>query len=238
MTNAPHDRPLLLIEDDSEILQLLSEFLQGEGYACEIADRGDLGLRKALETAYALVILDIMLPGMDGLSVLRALRRERDTPVILLTARGEDIDRINGLESGADDYLAKPFNPMELLARIRAILRRVDRTGKDGVIDSAHAALILGPLSIDLNRHEALINDAPLSLTATELDLLCLMTRHQGELLTRKQLTQRVLERPLSAYDRAIDMHVSNLRRKLGKASRQLQLTTVRGQGYILEAIP
>lgn len=219
---------LLLIEDDQEISELLSRLLSSDGHQISQAFDGDTGLQKALEESFDLIILDIMLPGKDGLEVLKELRKHKSTPVLMLTARGDDIDRIIGLEMGADDYLPKPFNPRELQARLKAILRRVslDQQSPENIEDIHY-----GPLTLSPQRREVCINHQPVALTSTEFTLTYYLLQHQGKAIDKNTLTQETLGRDLSRYDRAIDMHVSNVRRKLENA---LMIKTIRGIGYMV----
>lgn len=193
----------------------------------EAVHDGPRGLARALSKEHALVVLDLMLPGMGGLDVLRSLRAQSPIPVVILTARGEDIDRILGLEIGADDYLPKPFNPRELVARIRAILRRTVRAGV------AASPLVVGDLRLDLAAREVWLNDILLNVTSVEFTLLEAFLRGAGRILTREHLTETVLGRKLAPFDRVIDVHVGNLRKKLGPAQNGERIKTVRGSGYI-----
>jgi two-component system response regulator CpxR len=194
--------------------------------------RGDLGAERALEGQHALVVLDVMLPGLNGFEVLRRIRAESKIPVLMLTARGDDVDRIVGLEIGADDYLPKPFNPRELTARIRAILRRVT---VDKPIDRTSAKkLSVGDVALDSGTRTVLRAGANVELTSVEFDLLEKLLRAAGEIVTREDLSQQVLGRNASPFDRSIDMHISNLRKKLGHQSGDAErIKTVRGVGYI-----
>jgi two-component system response regulator CpxR len=176
---------------------------------------------------HALIVLDLMLPGMGGLDVLRRLRKQSPVPVLILTARGEDAERIQGLELGADDYVPKPFNPRELIARIRAILRRTS-----GIIAST-GPLVVGDLRLDPAAREAHLNENALNLTSVEFTLLEALVRDAGHVLTREQLTKTVLGRKLGPFDRVIDVHVSNVRRKLGSAEGGQRIKAVRGSGYL-----
>ena len=218
---------VLLVDDDVQLCKLLAERLETEGFTMETVNDGSRGLEQALSKEYALVVLDLMLPKMGGLDVLRRLRKVSPIPVLILTARGEDSDRILGLELGADDYVQKPFNPRELIARIRAILRR------SGGTDLAAGPLILGDIRIDPPAREAWLADALLNLTSVEFALLEAFMREPGRVLSREQLTEAVLGRPLGPFDRVIDVHVSNLRRKLGPAQDGQRIKTVRGGGYL-----
>jgi len=217
---------LLIVEDDVELCGLLAERLCGDGFSLEAVHDGARGLERALSGEHRLVILDLMLPRLGGLDVLRKLRAQSGIPVLILTARGEDVDRILGLEIGADDYLPKPFNPRELLARIRAILRRASPARSDG------ERLTAGDITLDTGAREAWINSRQVNLTSVEFSLLEEFMRHAGHVVTRDDLTQSVLGRKLGAFDRVIDVHVSNLRKKLTGGSAGERIKAVRGAGY------
>jgi two-component system response regulator CpxR len=218
---------VLIVDDDIELCKLLGERLSSEGFALEAVHDGPRGLERVLSNEHALVILDLMLPGMGGLDVLRRLRNHSPVPVLILTARGEDVDRIVGLEIGADDYLPKPFNPRELIARIRAILRRTSRSAApDGV-------LIVGDVRIDPAARDAWMDSIPLELTSVEFTLMETLLRDAGHVVTREQLTETVLGRKLGPFDRVIDVHISNLRKKLGRAHGEERIKAVRGSGYM-----
>src|SRR5215471_4411910 len=189
---------LLIVEDDVELCGLLAERFRGDGFSLEAVHDGARGLERALSGEHKLVILDLMLPGLSGLDVLRRLRMQSQIPVLILTARGEDVDRILGLEIGADDYLPKPFNPRELIARIRAILRRTVRP-------STSTPLIVGNLRLDPAAREVSLNGAPLNLTSAEFTLLEILAREAGHVVTREHLTETVLGRRLGPFDRVID---------------------------------
>jgi len=217
--------PVLLIDDDKELCDLLVDYLRPEGFLVQAVHEGEAGLRQLLAGGSpALVILDVMLPGMNGFDVLRALRPQCSVPVLMLTARGEDVDRIVGLELGADDYLPKPFNPRELVARLRAIQRRSERT-------SLPEALQVGALYVDPALRLATWANVPLELTSVEFALLMVLLRAAGRAVNRDELAEQALGRPWSPYDRSIDVHVSNLRRKLGLEGGE-HIKTVRGVGY------
>jgi DNA-binding response OmpR family regulator len=218
---------VLLVDDDVQLCKLLAERLATEGYTMETVHDGPRGLERALSMDYALVVLDLMLPGMGGLDVLRRLRKVSPVPVLILTARGEDSDRILGLEMGADDYVPKPFNPRELVARIRAILRRTSRA------EASAGPLVVGDLRIDPAVREVWLEDAPLNLTSAEFTLLEAFMREPGRVLSREQLTESVLGRKLGPFDRVIDVHVSNLRKKLGVPQEGQRIKAVRGSGYL-----
>lgn len=223
---------VLIVDDDVELCRLLTERLSPEGFAIEAVHDGPHGLERALSGEHALVVLDLMLPGIGGLDVLRGLRAQSPVPVLILTARGEDIDRILGLEIGADDYVPKPFNPRELLARIRAILRRTNRSATSAV------PLVVGDLRLDPAAREVWLNDRRLDLTSVEFELLETLLRAAGRVLTREQLTESVLGRKLGPFDRVIDVHVSHVRRKLGPAQGGERIKAVRGSGYLFVVRP
>lgn len=208
------------------------EYLQPLGFELEFAHRGDAGAERALSGEHSLVVLDVMLPGLNGFEVLRKVRSASSVPVLMLTARGDDVDRIVGLEIGADDYLSKPFNPRELAARIRAILRRapLEKSG-----EQEHSrALIVGDVELDAGTRVVRRGGEPVELTAVEFDLLEKLLRGAGTIIKRKELSSEVLGRNLSPFDRSIDMHISNLRKKLGHHFGAVErIKTVRGVGYI-----
>lgn len=221
---------VLIVDDDVQLCRLLAERLSTEGFEIEAVHDGVRGLERALSTEHALVVLDLMLPGMGGLELLRRLRAKSPIPVLILTARGEDIDRILGLEIGADDYVPKPFNPRELIARIRAILRRTSQTA------ASAGALNAGGLKLDPQVREAWFNETPLNLTSVEFTLLEMLVRQSGRVVTREQLTEQVLGRKLGPFDRVIDVHVSNIRKKLGPGEHGQLIKSVRGSGYLFAA--
>jgi two-component system, OmpR family, response regulator CpxR len=232
------DGPILVVDDDEELSQLLVDYLGAEGFEVHTASDGPSGLRKAIDGKPALVILDVMLPGRNGIDVLRAIRQASAVPVLMLTARGDDVDRIVGLEIGADDYLGKPFNPRELVARIRAIQRRTEAP-KPGADPSR--PLTLGDVMVDPGTRRATVREArgerELILTSVEFTLLEVLLRSAGRVLDRDELSEKVLGRRFSPYDRSIDVHVSNLRKKLGPAlDGSERVKTVRGTGYLYAA--
>lgn len=218
---------LLIVDDDAELCELLAERLEREGFSLEAVHEGVRGLERARSGEHALVILDLMLPGLGGLDLLRRLRAQFSIPVLILTARGEDVERILGLEIGADDYLPKPFNPRELIARVRAILRRTSAVAGDGQRLSA------GDITLDAAAREARIDSRQLDLTTVEFSLLEVLLRNAGRVVTRDHLTEIVLGHKLGPFDRVIDVHVSNLRKKLGEASAGERIKAVRGAGYL-----
>jgi len=222
---------ILLIDDDVELCSMLTEYMGRYGFRVTSVHRGDTGLKAALEKPYALVLLDVMLPGLDGFEVLRHIRAESTISVLLLTARGEDVDRIVGLEIGADDYLSKPFNPRELLARMRAILRR-----SAGATPRQEQTLLRAD-GLELNRAARTVTQdgEKIELTDVEFALLEALMGSPGKVVTREEISENVLGRKFHPFDRALDMHVSRLRRKLSyKGSAEEQVKTIRGVGYQL----
>ncbi|MCL6271614.1 response regulator [Sansalvadorimonas sp. 2012CJ34-2] len=222
---------ILLVDDDLELCELLVEFLGSEGYRVTAVNDGLEGVETALSRNFGIVLLDVTLPKLNGFEVLRKIRQQSQVPVLMLTARGDDVDRIVGLEIGADDYLSKPFNHRELVARMKAILRRVN--SPDESDRTRRKVLEMDDLSLNLANHEVLLGETVLDITATEFVVLKTLIEKSGELVTRDELTQVALNRRLMLHDRAIDMHVSNLRRKIGnKPDGRPRLKTVRGSGY------
>lgn len=225
---------ILVIDDDVELCELLQDYLQGEGFRVDCAHNGQEGTEQAIAGGYSLVVLDVMLPGMNGFDVLRKLRPKSSVPVIMLTARGEDIDRIVGLELGADDYLAKPFNPRELVARIHAIQRRTGEAAGKAVAEEKKMLFRVGDLVLNAAQRSSKLSGQPLELTSVEYDLLLALVRRVGEVISREELVSQVLGRQHSAYDRSIDVHISALRKKLGPgADRGERIRTVRNVGYL-----
>ena len=217
---------ILIADDDTELCELLREYLGLEGFEVRLAFDGEQALVESRRPGVDAMVLDIMMPRMNGIDVLRKLRKESELPVIMLTARGDDLDRIIGLELGADDYLAKPANPRELLARIRAILRRSNT-------QSTVATFGVGDLVLNQARRELHRDGLLIDLTSTEFSILQLLLQRSGEIVEKKDLYLAALGREPVAYDRSIDMHVSNLRRKLGLAIDGTErIETIRGIGY------
>ena len=214
---------ILVIDDDVELAGLLKQFLHREGFIVEFAHEGRAGLEMALHGQFDLLVLDVMLPGMDGFEILRRLRPQSRIPVLMLTARGEDVDRIVGLELGADDYLAKPFNPRELAARIRAILRRMEPR-------PASSRIEVNGVALDPGTREVLRNGKPVEVTTIEFDILEHLMRAAGRVLSRDALMEAMYNRKATAFDRSMDMHISHLRRKLETDGTLIK--TVRGVGY------
>ncbi|GAA4652494.1 response regulator [Kistimonas scapharcae] len=222
---------ILLVDDDIELCELLVELLGTEGFNVTAVHDGAAGVEAALTGEYELVLLDVTLPKLNGFEVLRTIRQQSQTPVLMLTARGDDVDRIVGLEIGADDYLPKPYKHRELVARMKAILRRTQIEPEKTT--SRKKQLEIDDLMLNLANHEVYVSGDLLDVTATEFIVLKTLIEKAGELVTRDELTQTALSRRLEPFDRAIDMHVSNLRRKIGnKPDGRPRLKTVRGSGY------
>ncbi len=228
----------LLVDDDRELARLLTEYLRSHGVSLDHAEDGELALATLAGAAQAfdIVLLDVMLPGADGFEVCRRIRARYDVPIVMLTARGEDADRVVGLELGADDYVPKPFNPRELLARMRAILRRA--RAQPGTPAASTGVIELGNLAVDVPAHKATLAGKELSLTSFEFRVLAALARRAGETVTREELAEAVLPKGARydpSVDRSLDVHVSHLRHKLGDGGREpRRIRTVRGVGYIL----
>lgn len=217
---------LLLVDDDAELCQMMREFFEQNGHALKCAQNGPEGLKCASEGEFDLVILDVMLPGMNGFAVLNQLRRRKEVPVIMLTARMDTQDRVQGLEAGADDYLPKPFDPDELLARIRAVLRRAAKTAS---AELKHFAS--DELRINGSTREVWVKSNSVELTGVEFDILYLLVCSAGKVITREEISMAVFERKLTAYDRSLDVHISHLRSKIEPLGKQIQ--TIRNAGYV-----
>jgi DNA-binding response OmpR family regulator len=223
---------VLVIDDDRKLCRLITDYLGPMGYAVESAHTGPEGLEKAKAGQYEAIILDVMLPGMDGFEVLKHLRRESDVPVLMLTARGEEADRIVGLEIGADDYLPKTFSTRELLARLRAVTRRAVRRTNEPEME---AEVRVGTLQINPGTRTAILDGQTLTLTPVEFDLLHALARAKGRIKTREQLLDDIAERNYDVFDRSIDVHISALRKKLGDDPQNPRfIRTVRAAGYML----
>jgi DNA-binding response OmpR family regulator len=223
---------LLMIDDDEKLCRLVRSYLEPFGYSLDTAHNGPDGLRQALAEPYQSIILDVMLPGMGGFEVLQALRKKSNIPVLMLTALGDETDRIAGLESGADDYLPKTFSTRELLARLRAVLRR---SALSSAVASSKGEPIItnGGLVIDPESHKVLLDGNLLALTPAEYDILLCLARGLGRVKTREQLLLEVADRDFESFDRAIDVHISSLRRKLNEDLKSPRfIETVRGAGY------
>ena len=221
---------ILLLDDDTELCDLLTEYLRPEGFEILVVHDGEEGLGAALSSPVDLVLLDVMLPGKNGFDVLRELRARSPVPVLMLTAKGDEIDRIVGLELGADDYLPKPFNPRELLARMRAVLRRGERPET-----TSSERLNAGDIEMDVGARIVRIAGKDTELTSVEFKLLEALLRSAGKVVSREKLAMAALERTLGPFERSLDVHVSNLRRKLGPADDgSSRIRTLRSEGYLL----
>lgn len=222
---------VLLIDDDVELTSLLAEYLVDEGFEAAAVNDARLALEEILSRQHDIVVLDIMMPKLNGIEVLQRIRKSSDIPVLMLTARGDNIDRITGLNLGADDYVAKPCTPDELVARLRAILRRTQRnTG-----DAGTNALKCGYLVINPGTRAAEWLSEPLELTGVEFNILEVLVRSAGQLVSKRDMSKRAFGQPLAAFDRRIDVHISSIRQKLGlQPDGQSWIRTVRGQGYQL----
>ncbi len=229
-------RKVLIIEDDSDISNLVALHLNDAGYHSERIRNGADGLKKASSGAFDLIVLDVMLPGLDGLEICKRLRIERvQTPVLMLTAKSEELDRVLGLELGADDYLTKPFSVRELVARVRAIFRRIDMAQETVVQDEPPRSIQHRELSIDREKREVLLRDRPVDLTAKEFELLALFANHPGRCYTRQQLLDLVWGYQYSGYEHTVNSHINRLRSKIEKdPSRPTYIQTVWGVGYKL----
>lgn len=239
-TSAPGRVAILMIDDDRKLCRLVSDYLSPLGFDITAEHDGAAGALRAVEQGapWQAVILDVMLPGLDGFEILRRIRRVSEIPVLMLTARGDETDRIVGLEVGADDYLPKTFSSRELLARLRAVLRRAPRTS-DGTASAKAAApileIVVGPLRVRPEARLALLGDQPLSLTPVEFDLLASLAKAQGRVRSREALLDEIRDRHYDVFDRSIDVHISALRRKLGDDARQPRfIRTLRSAGYML----
>lgn len=223
---------LLLVDDDQELCLLLKEYLNTEGFDVTLAHDGSSGATLAIQENYDVIVLDVMMPVMGGLDALRKIRDSKRTPVLMLTAKGETVDRIVGLEMGADDYLPKPCNPRELVARLRAILRRSQEVA---IQEDSTDEIIVDDLLIQIKSHAAFFQGKPVPLTGAEFTVLELLMRDAGEVISKESLTEKALNRKLTPYDRSIDVHVSNIRKKLSALGTHKDLIiNIRGAGYML----
>lgn len=225
---------LLVIDDDRKLCALLSEYLTPEGFYVECVHTGPEGVTRVCSEVFDLIVLDVMLPGANGFQVLRQIRALKDTPVVMLTARGDEVDRIVGLEMGADDYLSKPFNTRELMARIRTVLRRVQQDSNEPAPLAAAKRLTVGDVEMDLGSRNVTCSGRPIVLTSVEFSLLEQLLKNAGQLVSREFLTRKVFGRQLTAFDRSVDGHVSKLRKKLGhQVSGRERIKAIRGTGYL-----
>ena len=232
MDSEIHLQSILIIDDDTELTDMLATYLGTSGYKVKVCNDGQSGLAEATSGGhYDLILLDVMMPMMDGFDVLKKLRVSHATPVLMLTARGDDYDRILGLELGADDYLPKPFNHRELVARIKAIFRRLALNSNGGTIEQD---LLVNDIFLSPSSQLAKIENKEMALTSTEFSTLRLLMLNAGNRVTKEEISLKVLGKPLQAFDRSIDMHVSNLRKKMAKVTAQEKIKTIRGVGYML----
>jgi two-component system, OmpR family, response regulator CpxR len=226
-TSGTRSIPVLLVDDDVDLCSSLTRLLAMDGFAVKAVHDGEAGVQYALRGEYELVILDVMLPGGDGRKVLRRIRLASQVPVVMLTARGDEADRIAGLERGADDYLPKPFNPRELVARMRAVLRRKGGPASPEIFQ-------IGDLRVDCDQRRVVCEGGDVALTGAEFDILLLLVRSAGKVLSREEIAEAALGRPVGFLDRSIDNHISNLRKKLGsRVGEAERIQNVRGTGYV-----
>jgi DNA-binding response OmpR family regulator len=230
---------ILVIDDDIELCELLTDYLRQEGFDVESVQDAKHGIERALSGEYALVVLDVMLPGISGFDVLRQIRDDSRVPVLMLTARGDDVDRIVGLEMGADDYLPKPFNPRELVARIRAIQRRAEPETPKSSAKPVSVRIAVGDVELDAGTRRVVRAGEVIELTAVEFNLLEELLLNAGQMVPRAELVRKILGRSLSAYDRSIDVHISSLRKKLGHEVNGVErIKTIRSMGYLYTQPP
>jgi DNA-binding response OmpR family regulator len=234
MNTAAQRTRILVIDDDKKLCRLIVDYLTPMGYEVALAHSGPDGVEKATTESWSALILDVMLPGLDGFEVLKQIRKTSDVPVLMLTARGEEADRIVGLEIGADDYLPKTFSTRELLARLRAVTRRASNTAARGNADEREPDIVVGQLRIDPNTRTSVFREQPLTLTPVEYDLLASLARARGRVKTREQLLEEIRDRNYDVFDRSIDVHISALRKKLGDDPKEPRfIKTVRAAGYM-----
>lgn len=240
-SNAPHSSStirerlrVLVIDDDEDLCQLTADYLSPLGFNVEFTHDGVSGVERAIGESWHAVILDLMLPDIDGFEVLRRIRAQSKVPVLMLTGRGEEVDRVVGLELGADDYLPKTFSSRELLARLRAVVRRAGWVAENVALPAVRE-VVAGPLRLSVDTHSAVLGDQPLTLTRTEFELLLSLARAKGRVKSRDQLFEELRGGDWEVFDRAIDMHISTLRKKLGDDPREPRfIKTIRGVGYML----
>lgn len=226
----------LIIDDDARLASMLKTYLEPHGFQVDHAADGEAGIAALGRAAYDVVLLDVMMPGIDGFEACRRIRAQRDVPIVMLTARGDETDRIVGLELGADDYLPKPFNPRELLARMRAVLRRQARSAAPA---GPAEVLRFGSLTVDLAAREVRVGGDPRRLTSHQFELLVALAERRGRVVTRDQLMRAVRDEPLEAFDRSIDVHVSRIRAAIEDDPKQPRLIqTIRGVGYVFTGKP
>jgi DNA-binding response OmpR family regulator len=226
---------ILVIDDDKKLCRLIADYLTPMGYEVLPVHTGPAGVERASAESWAAVILDVMLPGMDGFEVLKQIRKSSGVPVLMLTARGEEADRIVGLEIGADDYLPKTFSTRELLARLRAVMRRSTQSvAAKQTADGREPEIVVGKLHVDPNTRTAVFDDPPLTLTPVEYDLLASLARARGRVKSREKLLEEIRDRNYEVFDRSIDVHISALRKKLGDDAKEPRfIKTIRSAGYM-----
>ena len=223
---------VLLIDDDAELTSMLSQYLRSEGFHCQFALTGKDGMRAAMQAEFDTIILDIMLPDIDGIDLLRRMRKVNRVPIVMLSAKGSNVDRVLGLESGADDYLTKPFYPPELVARLKAMIRRgASERRQDENLTLAH-------LVLNNEKREARWREIPLLLTVSEFNIVAALMRAGDTVTTKDAISEMVLGRHRASYDRSVDVHISNLRRKLELIGDEVKIETVRGIGYRMKIAP
>lgn len=231
----PHAQRILLVDDDRELSELLRDYLTPLGYEVQAAHTGPEGVQRATSEDWHAVILDVMMPGMDGFEVLKAIRKTSNVPVLMLTSRGDETDRIVGLEVGADDYLPKTFSMREMLARLRAVTRRAAMTPPVGSEDGAGPEAVVGPLRVNPGTRIALLHEKPLVLTPVEFEILHSLARAKGRVKTREQLLDEIRDREWEVFDRSVDVHIAALRKKLGDDAKHPRfIRTLRSAGYML----
>lgn len=224
------NKHVLIIDDDTDLTQLLHDYLTSNEFDVSIANDGQEGLDLAIKSDFDVILLDVMLPTLNGFEVLQQLRLSKSTPVIMLTAKGEDFDRIYGLEVGADDYIPKPFNHRELLARVKAMVRRIDLMSQP----SHQHHILFEDITLNNQNRTVKVNETDINLTGTEFEILTLLLKEPLEIVSKEAISQQVLGRKLAPYDRSIDMHVSNIRKKIAEFSEYERIKTVRGAGYVM----
>lgn len=225
---------VLVIDDDSELCELLAQYLQPEGFLVEAVQESLSGFERALSGDHSMVVLDVMLPQISGFEVLQRIRRSSGIPILMLTARGDEVDRIVGLEMGADDYLPKPFNPRELVARLRAIRRRTEKREKQREKETPEQSLKIGDLTLEPGTRTVIKTGRQVPMTAAEFSFLQELMQQAGKVVSRDHLSEKVLGRKLMMFDRSVDVHIYNLRRKLGAATDGFDpIKTIRGAGYM-----
>ncbi len=232
-TSASQPARILVIDDDKKLCRLIADYLTPMGYQIAMSHTGPDGVAMATSQTWDALILDVMLPGLDGFEALKQIRKTSDVPVLMLTGRGDEADRIVGLEIGADDYLPKTFSPRELLARLRAVTRRANLALLHQA-DELEPDIVVGPLRVNPNTRTALLGDQPLILTPVEFDLLSSLARSRGRVKSREQLLDEIRDRNYEVFDRSIDVHISSLRKKLGDDVKEARfIRTVRAAGYL-----